>query len=183
MWDKLQLVSLEARRGLSQQPRTSGHLAKGPIGVRDFLANHGYRPGGRTGHSRNQYYTNDGQVELQDSNNCLRINGLSSTWTRSLPKGRLCFADLASGAGDWLNQLALSARPNVGAAERHSVPSRRTQLAELRSDRRQLESSRSPRRPQVSVRFGCLPSMGGKTPKTSRKSAKTPREFSDLGIW
>jgi len=37
---------------------------------------------------------------------------------------------------------------------------------QLRSDRRQLESSRSPRRPQVSVRLGCLSSTGVNTPGT-----------------
>ena len=82
-----------------------------------------------------QLYSSDGQIELRRSNNCLYVSGLLSIWGRSLPNGRLCFTDRACSAGNLLKQLALSARSELGAAERHSVPARRTQPAELRSPR------------------------------------------------
>ena len=37
-----------------------------------------------------QLYSNDGRIELPKSDNCFRLSGLLSTWSRSLPKG-LCF--------------------------------------------------------------------------------------------
>ena len=47
----------------------------------------------------------------------LQVSGLSATWSRSLPKGRLCFIYLAFWAWKRLIQWALSASPNVGGTE------------------------------------------------------------------
>src|SRR4030042_2467893 len=54
-----------------------------------------------------QLYSNDGQTELRESNNCLQVNGLFSTWSRSLPKGRLCFRYRAFSVWKRLDQQVL----------------------------------------------------------------------------
>ena len=89
---------------------------------------------------KDQRHYNDGQIELTESDNRSHVSGFLSTWSRSLPKGRLCYIYRAFWAWKRLNQWVLSERPNVRGAKSTSVP----------VSRLEREWSRSPwQRPKI----------------------------------
>jgi len=71
----------------------------------------------------------------------------------------------------------VSAEHRVRSQESETIPNYRREFegrrfrrvpGQLRSDCRQLEASRSPRRPQAPIRSGCLSSTGVKSPRSTK---------------
>ena len=66
--------------------------------------------------SPDELHSTGGKSELRDPVKYMLVNRLPLIWRRKLPESQLTFTYVARGAGKLLNQLALSARPNVGGA-------------------------------------------------------------------